>query len=92
MFNLRGLAGIMEAPGGLLSESRALVYLSQQQAAGSGGDPAPGKIDADLLPEKASKDELGMADCCQRVSWLRSCLLGNNSSLADTLASFKNFS
>jgi len=91
MFNLVGLAGITEAAGGLFSESVALVNLSQQQAASIGGYPAPGKISDDLLGEKAFKDELVMADCFHRVSWLRSCLLGNNSILADTLSSFKNF-
>jgi hypothetical protein len=92
MFNFGGLAGITEAPGGLFSESVALVHLSQQQAAGIGGYPAPGKIGNHLLGEKAFKDELVMADCFHRVSLLRSCLLGNNSILADTLSSFNNFS
>ena len=92
MFNLMGHAGITEASGGLFSESVALVYLPQQQAAGIGGDPAPGKIGNDVLGRKAFKDELVMADCFHRVSRLRGCLSGDYSILTDTLSFSKNFS
>jgi hypothetical protein len=64
----------------------------EEQAAGIGGDPAPGKIGDDLLGEKAFKDELVMADCFHRVSCLRSCLFGDFGILADTLSFFKDFS
>jgi hypothetical protein len=92
MLNLVNLPGIMEAAGGVFSDAVALVKLPEQQAAGIGGDPAPGKIGNDFLGEKALKDELFMADCFHRVSLLRSCLFSDNSILADTLCIFKHFS
>jgi len=92
MFNLVTIPRIMEAAGGVFSDSVALIQLPEQQAAGIGGDPAPGKIGHDFLGEKAFKDELLMADCFHRVSLLRSCLFSDNSILADTLCIFKHFS
>jgi len=92
MFNLVGITGIMEAAGNVFREAVALVQLPEHQAAGIGGDPAPGKIGNDFLGKKAFKPELVMADCFHRVSLPRSCLFSDNSILADTLCFFKHFS
>jgi hypothetical protein len=92
MFNLEDLAGIAETMSGLFRESVALVYLSQQQTASIGGDPAPGKIGNDLLVKKTFKGELVVADCFYWASLLRGCLSGDYSMLADALSSFKTFS
>ena len=66
-----GIPEIMEAVGSIFSNTVALVQLSEEQAAGIGGDPAPGKISYNFLGEKVFKDELVMADCVQRASLLR---------------------
>ena len=92
MFNLMGITGIMEAMGDVFRETVALIQLPEHQAAGIGGDPAPGKIGNHFLGKKAFKPELVMADCFHRVSLPRSCLFSDNSILADTLCFFKHFS
>ena len=86
------ITGIMEAAGDVFREAVALVQLPEHQAAGIGGNPAPGKIGNNFLGKKAFKPELVMADRFPRVSWPRSCLFSDNSMLADTICFFKHFS
>jgi hypothetical protein len=82
----------MEAAGGVFSDAAALVWSAQQQAPGIRGYPTPGKIGHHFLGEKAFKPALVMADCFPMVSLPKSCLLSDNTFLADTLCFFKHFS
>jgi hypothetical protein len=72
MFNLMGLTGIMETEANICRQPVALIQLSEEQALGIGGDPAPGKISNDFFVKKTFKDELVMADCFPMTSLLRS--------------------
>ena len=90
-YNLAGIPGIMQAGDRLLGEAVTLIQFSQQQAAGIGGYPAALKIGDDFLGKKTFTGEPVMADCVQRVSRLRSCLLSDYRILVDTLSYFMNF-
>ena len=91
MFDLAGIMGIMKTQGSFAGETVALVQFTEQQATCIRGYPAALKIGCNLLREMAFKDELLMAGCFPKVSRLRSCLFGDFSLLADTLASFQDF-
>ena len=76
----------------LLGEPVSLIHFAQHQAAGIRGYLTTLQVSNNFLGEKTFKPELFMAECVQRVSRLRDCLLSDYSILADTLSYFKNFS
>lgn len=69
-FHLVGRRGIIEAAGKGFHAAIPVIRLPEQQAPGSGGDPAASKIGDDFFAEKAFKSELVRADSIPRYPGL----------------------